>query len=148
MIVHRFMSEAEYQSLVKGKMLYNNTNHCKSKGQRSSSVGFCFFIENPDEAVHRLSGIVDLDWCVTMEVDEGFLIQSYGWYVDEGKWDKSRVLRLGDSVPAIRRREYCRCRYSLVDVQILGATQKYKAMFPSKVKMKEVMKTFVKRGYL
>ncbi len=147
MVVHRFMSDAEYQSLINGKVLYNNTNHRKKNKQRSSSVGFCFFIEDPNDAVRWLGGVVDLDWCVTMEVDNGFLIQSCGMYADENKWQKDKVLKVGDSIPMVKRKEYCRCRYSLKDVKILKATQMFKSMCPSKKEMKCIIRSFVARGW-
>ena len=147
MIVHRFMSEAEYQSLLKGKVLCNSTNHRK-KGQKSSSIGFCFFVEDPEEAVHWLSGIVDLNWCVTLEVDDGFLIQSCGWYADESKMSLQRRLMLGQQVPMMKKVEYCRCRYSLDDVKFLGATDKYYHIYPTKEEQKRLMAEFLKKGYI
>lgn len=51
MIVHRFMSEAEYECLIGGAKLMNATDHYKS-GHKTDSVGFCFFPDDPDEAIH------------------------------------------------------------------------------------------------
>ena len=147
MIVHRFMSEAEYQSLLNGEVLCNSTNH-RNKGQNSSSIGFCFFVEDPEEAVHWLSGIVDLNWCVTLEVDDSFLIQSYGWYADESKMSLQRRLMLGQQVPMMKKVEYCRCRYSLDDVNFLCATDKYYHRYPTKDEQKLLMAEFLKKGYI
>lgn len=42
MIVHRFMSRAEFERLMDGKQLVNESRH---KGFRSESRGFCFTTE-------------------------------------------------------------------------------------------------------
>lgn len=147
MIVHRFMGNSEYQALLSGKVLHNSTNHRK-KRQRSSSVGFCFFTEDPSNAIHWLSGIVDLNWCVTMEVDDDFLVKSSAWYADESKFDASHYLMIGQSVPMIRREEYCRCRYSLDDVKIISATDEYYSKYPTREEQKKIMAEFLKKGYI
>ena len=67
MILHRFMSKREYDALMAGKHLVNTIDH-GAQGERSSSIGFCFFPEEPSEAIHWLSFIVDADFCVTMEI--------------------------------------------------------------------------------
>ena len=56
MVVHRFMSDAEYEVLTAGGRLMNGTDHGAS-GNKSTSIGFCFFSEDPEVAVHWLSGI-------------------------------------------------------------------------------------------
>ena len=127
MKVHRFMSRKELAALMSGKKLVNNTDH-KKEGLRTTSVGFCFFTEDPDEAVHWLSGIVCLECCVTMEVDDDYLVESYGVYVDISKDDPSLPL---DQIPSIKRKEYCRSRYSIDDVKLLNVTCKYESRYPS-----------------
>lgn len=67
MILHRFMSKREYDALMAGKQLVNTIDH-GAQGERSSSIGFCFFPEEPSEAIHWLSFIVDADFCVKMEI--------------------------------------------------------------------------------
>ena len=133
MIIHRFMSEREYKLLTSGKELYNGTYH-RRNGRMSNSRGFCFFLEEPDEAVHWLSGIVDLDWCVTLEVPDGWGIKSWGDYLDEEKTDLSRPMSLEDCLKADRKRrtEICRIRYSKRDVRIISATQKYYSLYPTR----------------
>lgn len=133
MIVHRFMGAQECRALLEGKTLYNPTNHRKKDGKRSSSIGFCFFTEEPDDAVHWLSGIVDLDYCVTMEVEDGYLLKSFGVYLDEERTDMSKPMNYEDFMREAKfkkRVEYCRCRYSRKDVKILGVTDKYYKMYP------------------
>jgi len=145
MIVHRFMSEGEYRKLIGGKALYNNTSH-KSKRYRTTSVGFCFFREEPDEAIHWLSGVVDVDWCVTMEVSDDFLVKSVGMYADNSRCDIRKTLEVGMKIPMVRKEEYCRCRYSLADVKFLGATQKYRNEYPSRKEQRRITKEFLRNG--
>ena len=58
MILHRFMSEAEFERLLAGERLTNTTDFHGEQGRHTTSVGFCFFPEDPDEAIHWLRGIV------------------------------------------------------------------------------------------
>ncbi len=51
MIVHRFMCNLEYQRLMKGKLMKNTVVHAQL-GSKSESVGFCFFTEAPEVAIH------------------------------------------------------------------------------------------------
>lgn len=123
MILHRFMSEAEYECLIGGARLMNATDHSKS-GQRTDSVGFCFFAEDPDEAIHWLSGCTYPDCCVTMEVPDSLVRESYGIYRDPERNDLSQPIP--SSIPTMRKREYCTTSYSLTDgVKVLAMTQKY-----------------------
>lgn len=127
------MSTKEYLALLEGKELINQVNHHKKFKKRTSSIGFCFFTEPPDEAVHWLSGIVDLDYCVTMDVPDGFLLKSWGMYLDDEHVDLSKPMNYEDlmkSAKFLKRDEYCRCRYSLKDVKILAVTDKYYKMYP------------------
>lgn len=70
MILHRFCSAKEYEAFQRGDLLVNNKNHSIKRGSASTSVGFCFFKEDPEDAKHWLSGIVDFDVCITVEVDD------------------------------------------------------------------------------
>lgn len=145
MIVHRFMSNAEYARLLEGKELYNNTGH-KKNGKRTSSVGFCFFTEDPEDAVHWLSGIVNLEQCVTMEIPDGFLIPSFGMYLDEDGTDLSRPMNYQElmSIAKFKKRtEYCRCRYSLKDVKVISATDKYYSKYPPIEYQQELIKAML-----
>ena len=80
MILHRFCSKEEFEAYQRGEVLVNETNHSLHRGYASTSIGFCFFVEDPDEAIHILSGIVDLDYCIKVEVDESFVAKSTGRY--------------------------------------------------------------------
>lgn len=117
MIVHRFMSDNEYQRLIKGETLINTRNHAND-GSRTTSIGFCFFTEPPDEVIHWLSGNVCTDWCVTFDIQEDLLTESKGRYRDTEKDSFSN--------PAVKwRREYCLQEYSIHTARIIEATDKW-----------------------
>lgn len=124
MIVHRFMSDAEHECLISGFKLMNATDHGKQRGQRTNSVGFCFFTEDPDEAIHWLSGCTYPDWCVTMEIPDGMLRESYGVYRDPERDDLLSPAPQGGR-PTMKKREYCLTSYSLADVKIIEATDRF-----------------------
>lgn len=127
MTLHRFMSEAEYECLVAGGKLLNATDHARERGQKTTSVGFCFFIEDPDEAIHWLSGGCYPDLCVTMEVPDHLLRESVGTYRDPQQDDLTKGPVLGGNRPTMQKREYCCIQYSLADgVKVLAVTDKYK----------------------
>lgn len=121
MILHRFMSKREYDALMTGKKLVNTTNHA-AQGEKSSSVGFCFFPEEPSEAIHWLSFIVDADVCVTMEIPGQLVTPTKGRYRDVEK-DNGGLL---SEPPMLWRTEYCLTEYSLQQVHVLYATEEYK----------------------
>lgn len=121
MILHRFMSKQEYNALIAGDDLHSCKIH-KLTGQHTDSVGFCFFPEEPDEAIHWLSWIVNADVCVTMDIPDDLLTKSRGRYRDV---EKDKGLGLFDPIPMIWRTEYCLTDYSLRTVRVLDATFKY-----------------------
>ena len=110
MTVHRFMSAREYNALTSGQVLFNHSHH---RGNLTTSVGFCFFTEDPDEAIHWLSGITEPDYCVTMEIDERFLKKAIGHYRNP----KGGV---------IDRIEYCTVMYSVKIAKVIHATTRFK----------------------
>lgn len=127
MTVHRFMSEAEYECLIAGGRLMNATDHAKERGQLTTSVGFCFFAENPDEAIHWLSGCTYPDWCVTLEFPDGMLRETSATYRDPDKDNLMEGPILGGNRPTMQKREWCCTMYSLADgVKVLAATDKYR----------------------
>lgn len=121
MILHRFMSKREFDALMTGQKLVNTTDH-GAQGEMSSSVGFCFFPEEPSEAIHWLSFIVDADVCVTMEIPGHLVTASKGRYRDVEK-DKGSLL---SEPPMLWRTEYCLTEYSLQQVHVLHVTDEYK----------------------
>jgi hypothetical protein len=120
MIVHRFMSDKEYQALIAGEILTNTTVHANN-GKKSTSVGFCFFTEAPEEAIHWMSFNVSVDWCVTFDIPRQLLTKSRGRYRDPEKdsWDLPEPA-------AIWRTEYCLQSYSIQTARIINATDKWK----------------------
>ena len=104
MIVHRFMSSLEYQRLMRGDQLRNFDTHIACA---TDSIGFCFFVEDPFDAIHWLSGIVDCDYCVTMDIPDKMLIKSFATYLNPSTEGR------------MRKKEYCLTNYCKDDVRIV-----------------------------
>ena len=119
MRVHRFMSDNKYQRLKAGKRLKNSTVHA-ANGNHSESVGFCFFTEEPEEAIHWLSGIVSVDWCVTLDIPDRLLTKSKALYRDP-----ERDNWLCQEPVAIWRTEWCLQAYSTKTAKIIKATDDF-----------------------
>lgn len=66
------MSEREFERYQNGEVLENNIDHRKS-GEHTNSVGFCFFPEEPDDAIRWLSGIANA--VTTFDKDNLLLIE-------------------------------------------------------------------------
>ena len=113
------MSDKEYNSLVAGDTLTNTTNH-DAKGQRSTSIGFCFFTEEPDKAIHWLSTIVCTDWCVTFDIPDQLLTKSRARYRDP-----ERDNWLLDQPATIWRTEWCLQQYSIHTAHIVKADNQW-----------------------
>lgn len=127
MIVHRFCSDREYQALMRGEVLTNKTNH--SLKFATDARGFCFFADEPEEAKHRLSGIVDFDWCLTFDVNPGMLKKYRGCY--------PRIPEVfGDNFFYV---EYCCKRYSKEKFKLIGATDRLKTYCPGPAQLKEML---------
>ena len=62
MILHRFCSQEEFDRYMRGELLVNEKDH--SKFSKSTSIGFCWFWEEPWYAIEYLSGIVNRDICI------------------------------------------------------------------------------------
>ncbi len=60
----RFMGKDELKKYLQGELMENFTDW-KEAGQRSGSIGFCFFddSEDPVDRMHYLTGIVDMRYC-------------------------------------------------------------------------------------
>lgn len=75
MILHRFCSQKEFDAFKRGE--YSpSTNHSVKRGGASTSVGFFFFPENLERSKRWLSGVVDFDVCITVEVNPSDVVQS------------------------------------------------------------------------
>lgn len=125
MILHRFCSAREYDSFCRGEELINTTEHGKLRGTASTSVGFCFFPEDPEDAKHWLSGIVDFDYCITVEVKDDEVNPSRGRYLS------------GDKTEVMYKTEYCCVTYDNVRFRLLDATTKFKSYAPSHSELKK-----------
>lgn len=82
MKVFRFMSNEEYEKLIKGETLVNETKH----KAHTTSRGFCFMNLNdnpPEVAFHYLIGLVCPEVCVIFNVkNKNVLNKGYGRYTD------------------------------------------------------------------
>lgn len=122
------MSQREFDKLMAGEVLTNNTDHRREKGRHTTSIGFCFFDEDPDEAIHWLSYIVCQDVCVTLRIPDNLLTVTKGEYRDvenDNVEDMSLAELFFSPPPTIWRTEYCLQQYSLRDVEVLEHTEKY-----------------------
>lgn len=126
MILHRFCSEEEFDSYKRGELLINEKDHSKTRGSASTSVGFCWFTEDPEKAKHRLSGIVDFDICITVETDADNVKESKGRYVVNG-------------VRGIYLTEYCCTSYDNKRFRLIEVTDKFKSYAPNCRDLKKIM---------
>lgn len=107
MKLFRYMSKKEFEKLIKGETLKNNTHH---QGI-TTSIGFCFMKVDDNEpryAYHFLSGIVSDDICVVFETNKK-LTKSFGIYASP----------YGSFFDTITEDEYCTKEYSLNDFKIV-----------------------------
>lgn len=114
MKVYRFMSGKEFKKYLEGEILTNDTHH----RAKTNSVGFCFcpMKEKPEKAVHHLSGIVTLDYCVVFDVDKKLLNESWGIYAKDYKTLEEILNNYGESV---KLKEYCTTTYSNKDFKMI-----------------------------
>ncbi len=121
------MSRAEFERLMDGKQLVNESKH---NGFRSESRGFCFTTDDPKVAIHYLSGNVDTDFCVTMNIPDSILHKSKALYRDHQNHDvMSQPLPMNaDDVPMVEKTEYCCTRYSRAKVRILAFTTEFSSI--------------------
>lgn len=122
MILYRFMSREELRRLKAGQTLINESKH---KGFRTESRGFCFTPDEPAQAIHWLSGNIDTDVCVKMEVQDGAFRKTRAWYRDPEKDLPDGLPTNADDVAGMWRTEYCTTRYSLRQVDILDVSTEY-----------------------
>lgn len=138
MEVFRFMSKLEFAKFMNGELLKNTTDH--SNGNKTNSKGFCFLNlkeQKPEEAIHFLSGVVDLDYCVKFRTSKE-LEQTYGIYADSSH-DKElfekgielvdildlllEMIDGGNNMPKVKINEYCIEEYSNKDFELIGYTK-------------------------
>lgn len=122
MILHRFCSIKEYQKYMAGEVLTNDTDHHRLRGDASTAKGFCFFTENPEEAKHWLSGIVDFDYCLTFFVPDEKVNPCKGRYPN---WIKPGIK---DGV--IYRKEFCTSSYDNKSFRLLNVSTRFRSYAP------------------
>jgi hypothetical protein len=112
----RFMSEAEFDSFMAGKILENDMDWSGGVS-KTGSKGFCFFpvgesYDAPERRLSYVSGIVSLDMAVIFETNRP-LKKSYGMYRDpDEKLPESLFDILFTPPKMIRQDEYCTTSYS------------------------------------
>lgn len=114
MKLFRFMSKEEFDKYIKNEKLVNNTDHAKA-GQKSNSIGFCFFNYahyKPEEMLHSLTGIVDFDVCCIFETERNNVKRTYGRY--SKAISKNSFIR-----ETIIAHEYCTTEYSKGNFKLL-----------------------------
>ncbi|MBM6865694.1 hypothetical protein H6A66_11020 [Bacteroides caecigallinarum] len=125
MTLHRFCSQEEFDCYKRGELLINEKDHSKTRGTATTSVGFCWFTENPEEAKYRLSGIVDFDVCITVETDAANVMESKGRYVVNG-------------VRGVYLTEYCCTSYDNKRFRLVEATDKFRSYAPNVSDLKKI----------
>ena len=113
MLLYRFMSFNEFYNILRHRPMVNYTDH--SESSKSTSVGFCFMEGDTKEDVDYfytfLSGIVDDDVCVEIEVNDITKFrQSYGVYANP----------CGDFFSTILRNEYCITKWDYDNMKLSG----------------------------
>lgn len=135
MILHRFCSSAEYDAFMRGEVLKNNTDHGARRGYSvTSSIGFCFFSEDPEDAIHWLSGIVDLDYCLTFDIPDEMLSMSSARYRD--------VSTPLDASGVCLRRDFWLRRYSADTVKLLYAVTSFRGYAPNASTLRKLYPLF------
>lgn len=138
MEVFRFMSKLEFTKFMNGEVLKNTTDH--SNGNKTNSKGFCFLNleeHKPEEAIHFLSGLVNLDYCVKFRTNKE-LNKTYGIYADSSQDKKIlengiklddifelllEVINGGKNIQQVKIDEYCTEKYSNQYFELIGYTE-------------------------
>ncbi len=123
MILHRFCSDREFRKYMSGEYLHNDRKHWLMRGSDvTTSEGFCFFAESPAKAVRRLSGIVDFDVCITVDVHPSKLRISRGRYAN---WDRNKP---GETVMI---QEWCTDSYNIHDFRLVRFDRSFAGTRPN-----------------
>lgn len=131
MILHRFCSEKEFAAFMCGETLTNYKSHGAARGYAATTaVGFCFFDDDPEKAIHRLSGIVDVDVCMTVDVPEFAVRLCHGRY--------SNWVRPGVRDGSIILPEYCCISYDKSVFKLVDHTDKFKAYCPNASTLRKI----------
>lgn len=124
MILNRFCSQREFAAYMRGETLTNYKSHGAIRGRDvTTAVGFCFFDDDPKKAIHRLSGIVDVDQCITVDVPD------YAVKVCRGRY--TNWVRPGVPDGVVMLPEYCTFSYDKTVFKLVSHTDKYKTYCPN-----------------
>ena len=98
MILSRFCSHEELQTLLRQGEIYNTIDHFNGGRGGSISIGFCLTEDQPSIAWKYLKGIVTPDTCVVYNIPDNHLQKSIGKYCsheyDNGKYHPKPVLKV------------------------------------------------------
>lgn len=126
MKLYRFMSNAECEKLIHGKVLENHTDYSVKCVTASTIKGFCFGIGDKESArkdFQRLKGVVNLDILAEFTVRperESRFTACQGRYIDYEKIEyegKTLANYLPFATPHKMFDEYCTEEYSLNDFE-------------------------------
>lgn len=127
MRVTRFCSAEEFQKFINGETLHNNTIHQRIN-HGSKSVGFCFVEDEPEVAFRYLKGIVDLDYCIVLDFEDGHLKPSVGAYNVGG----------ANAIIIEKKREWCCEWYNNKVATLVYADKHYAQLAPSRRDLKRM----------
>lgn len=120
----RFCSAHEFISFLEGKTLKNDTDHRVTRGDATTSVGFCFSTDNPKTAWRYLKGIVGFDVCMVLDMPKHLLTPSIGRYTNYSS----------SLAPFCYKTEFCCNSYSLETARLV------KVLYPEDFATKEELK--------
>lgn len=135
MILHRFCSQREFAAYMRGDTLTNYKSHAAARGSgATTAVGFCFFDDDPEKAIHRLSGIVDVDQCITVDVPDSAVKVCRGRY--------SNWVRPGVRDGTVMLNEYCAISYDKTVFKLVSHTDKFKTYCLNASTLREIFPFF------
>lgn len=122
--LYRFMSAEEYEKLIGGEKLTNETVHA-DHGRHTDAVGFCWTPVPPFQSIRFLVGIVDPAYCVCAIFPAGKVRKCRGKYAVGNGW----------------KNEYCCTSYSLDDIELIYASREWSHL-PNKKESDALLKEF------
>lgn len=120
--LYRFMSADEYEKLISGERLTNDTVHA-AHGFHTDAVGFCWTPVPPFQSIRFLTGIVDPAYCVCAIFPVSKLRKCRGKYAMGWK------------------NEYCCTSYSLDDIELIYASREWSHL-PNKKESDALLEEF------
>lgn len=127
MRVTRFCSFDEYFKFSKGEMLVNARQHRQKN--KSLSIGFCFCEDEPKTAFEYLKGIVDLDVCMVLDIEDKHLTESVGIYHKPGFSGNAMMVK----------REWCATWYNNRIAKLISVDSHFRKLAPSHRDIKHLL---------